>query len=235
MVPHQAMRRPARIAIPLAVLGSAAAAAAAVGAAIPIYANDMSSAGARGQVVRLSGSECDRGGSSGTLKVTVGKGTRECQLRTPVIGTNLDIIATARLLSATPSEIQSRVFVGVALRDGNDGQYQLAVFPKKGSFQLRRDVPPDSSRTLLAHGKSSVVKDVGKPNKLRLQAFSSADGATRVTAFVNGRKLASVVDDAHTATSLSGRFSTLAVGSEKAAKGAAASFDDLTVAVPDPF
>jgi hypothetical protein len=229
------MKRPVRIAIPLAVLGSAALAAAALGATIPIYSNDMSSTGARGQLVRLGKGDCHRGGAAQALKVTVGKRTRECQLRTPVIGSNLDITATARLSTATPSEMQARTFVAVGVRDGNDGQYQLAVFPKKGSFQLRRDVPPNGDRTLLAKGKASVVKDVGKPNKLRLQAFSAAGGETRVTAFVNGRKLASVVEDAHTATALSGTFSTLAVGSVKAANGASGSFDDLSVAVPDPF
>jgi hypothetical protein len=109
------------------------------------------------------------------------------------------------------------------------------VFPKKGSFQLRRDVPPNADRTLLAKGKASGIKAVGKPNKLRLQAFATATGETNLIAFVNGKKLASVVDDAHTASTLTGRFSTLSVGSATAAKGAAASFDDLTVAVPDPF
>jgi hypothetical protein len=229
------MRRPVRIAISLAVLGSATATAAALGATIPIYSNDMSSSGARGQLVKLGSGECNRGGGAQALKLTVGKRTRECQLRTPVIGSNLDITATARLSTATPAEIQARTFVAVGVRDGNDGQYQLAVFPKKGSFQLRRDVPPNGDRTLLGKGKTSVVKDVGKPNKLRLQAFSGPGGETRVTAFVNGRKLASVVDDAHTATALSGNLSTLAVGSAKAAKGASGSFDDLSVAVPDPF
>jgi hypothetical protein len=229
------MRRPIRIAIPLAVLGSAASVAAALGAAIPVYSNDMSSAGARGQVVRLTGSQCARGDGAGALKVTVGKRTRECDLRTPVVGANLDITTTARLLSGTPSDIQSGVFVAVGLRTGDGGQYQLAVFPKKGSYQLRRDTPPDGSRTLLGHGKSNAVKDVGKANKLRLQAFSSTGGDTRVTGFINGRKLPSVVDPAHTATALSGRYSTIGVGSAKAANGAAASFDDLSVAVPDPF
>ena len=229
------MRRLARIAIPLAVLGSAVAAAVAIGATIPVYVNDMSSSAVRGQVVRLSGSQCTRGGGAAALKVTVGKRTRECQLRTPVVGANLDIKATARLLSGTPSALQAKVFVGVSLRDGNGGQYQLAVFPKKGSFQVRRDLPPDGTRTLLAKGTSPVIKGVGKPNKLRLQAFSTPDGTTRVVAFVNGRSVASVAEDAHTATALSGRFSTIAVGSEKAANGASASFDDLSVAVPDPF
>ena len=146
------VRRPTRIAIPLAVLGSAVAAAVAVGATIPVYVNDMSSSASRGQVVRLSGSDCARGGGATALKVTVGKKTRECQLRTPVVGANLDMKTTARLLSGTPSDLQAKVFVGVSLRNGNGGQYQLAVFPKKGSFQVRRDLPPDGARTLLAKG-----------------------------------------------------------------------------------
>jgi hypothetical protein len=229
------MTGPSRIVISLVVLGSAAGAAVAAGATVPIYTNDMSSAGARSQFVPLGHGQCTRAGSAGALKLTAGKKTRECKLRTPVIGRNLDITTTARLSDATPSSIQSRVFVGVALRDGDSGQYQLAVFPKKGSFQLRRDVPPDAARTLLAKGKSTVVKGVGKPNKLRLQAFPISGGGERVTAFVNGRKLASVLESAQTVAALTGRFSSVSVGSNKAANGAAASFDDLTVGVPDPF
>jgi hypothetical protein len=229
------MRRPFRIAIPLAIVSSAAVAVAASGAVIPIYSNDMASTAARSQLVHFGGGKCSRAGGAGALKVSVGERTQECQLRSPVIGSNLDIKATARLLEGTPPSMQSRVYVAVGVRDGSDSQYQLAVFPKKGSFQLRRDVPPNGDRTLLAHGDANAVKGVGQPNKLRLQAFPSPDGGTRVTAFVNGRKLASVVEDAHTASTLGGRFSTVAVGSAKAAKGASASFDDLTVAVPDPF
>jgi hypothetical protein len=229
------MRRPLRIAIPLAIAGSAVATAAAIAAVIPIYSNDMASTASRSQLVKFGGGDCSRGGGSGGLKVTVGARTRECQLRTPVVGTNLDIKATARLLSGTPSPIQASVFVAVAVRDASDGQYQLAVFPKKGSFQLRRDVPPNGARTLLAHGDANSVKAVGQPNKLRLQAFPSPDGSTRLTGFVNGHKVASVVEDAHTASTLGGRFSTVSVGAAKAVKGASASFDDLTVAVPDPF
>jgi hypothetical protein len=229
------MNRPARIAITLAFLGSAATAAAAFGASIPIYTNAMSSSPARSQLVHLGKTTCSRGAGSGVLNISVGKATRECQYRTPVIGTNLDVTVTARLLSSTPSSIQARTFVAVSLRNGDNGQYQLAVFPKKGSYQLRRDVPPKAARTLLAHGKASAVAAVGKPEKMRLQAFPTPDGSTRLTAFLNGKKLTTVVDDAHTAATLTGRFSTVSVGSDKAAKGAGASFDDLTVAVPDPF
>ena len=229
------MRRPTRIAIPLVILALVTAVAAAFAAVVPIYSNDMATAGARSQLARLGSGKCDRGGGGQALKVTLGKGTRECSLRTPVIGANLDVKATARLSQATPAILQKKVFVAVGVRDSGDGAYQLAVFPGKGSYQLRRDLPPDGTRTVLAKGSASVVKSVGKPNKLRLQAFPTADGGLQLTAFVNGRKLASVVEDAHTAATVSGRFSSLSVGALKAARGASASFDDLTVAVPDPF
>lgn len=226
------MNPPVRIAIILAVLGSAIAATAAV-AAIPIYTNQMSSAGARSQIERTGDGSCDRGAAGRALMVTVGKRTRECQLRTPVVGSNLDIAATARLLSDTPADIRRRVFVAVGVRTGNDGGYLLAVFPARGTYQLRRDVPDGDSR-LLANGKSRRVKNVGKANRLRVRAFPSGDG-TQVTAFVNGRKVASAVEDAHTSATVSGRFSSLVVGSTRAANGAQASFDKLRVSVPDPF
>jgi hypothetical protein len=229
------MRRPIRIAIPIAMLGSATAAAVAFGATIPIYTNDMSSSGARRQLVRIGSGECQRGGAGQTLKVTVGKRSRECQLRTPVIGTNLDITVTARLLSATRAPIQGRTFVSVSLRNGDGGQYQLRVFPKRGAYELRRELPPQNSSTVLAKGKAGVIKPIGGPNKLRLQAFPAPGGQTRLIAFDNGRNLALVTEDPHTASTLTGHQSTVSVGSDTAAKGAVASFDNLTVTVPNPF
>jgi hypothetical protein len=229
------MNRSVRIAISLALAGSIVSAAAALGASIPIYTNAMSTTAARSQLVHLGKTTCSRGAGKGVLNITVGKATRECQYRTPVVGSSLDLSATARLLAGTPSPIQSRTFVAISVRAGDGGQYQFAVFPRKGTYQLRRDVPPKASRTLLAHGKAAAVAPVGKPEKMRLQAFPSPDGSTRLTAFLNGKKLTTIIDDAHTSASLTGRFSTISVGSDKAAKGAAASFDDITVAVPDPF
>ncbi len=233
-VAQSAMRRPIRIAIPLAIFASVAAAAAAAAAVIPVYGNEMSSVGARSQLVKLGKGRCHRGGRK-ALSVAVGKRTRECKLATPVIGSNLDIRVKTRLSKRTPRALQKKVFVGIAVRDGDGGQYQLAVYPRRGTYQLRRDLPPDGARTLLAKGKSKVIKGVGKANKLRLQAFPRPDGGLGVVAIVNGRKLAAQVEDAHTASTLGGRSSSLSVGAAKAAKGAHASFDHLRVAVPDPF
>lgn len=229
------MRRPIRIAIPLAILSSMAAVAAAAAAVIPIYSNEMSSSSARSQLARLGKGKCSRGHAGGALSVKVGKKTRECKMATPVVGANLDLKVTARLSQSTPTKLQRKTFVAVALRDGGGGQYQLAVFPAKGTYQLRRDLPPDAARTLLAKGKSKFVKGVGKPNKLRLQGFPTTDGGLRLAAFVNGRSLAAVTEDSHTASTLGGRSSTLSVGSATAANGARASFDKLSIALPDPF
>jgi hypothetical protein len=231
----ETMKRPLRIAIAVAVLGSAPAAAVAIAKTIPIYSNDMSTAAARAQLVQVGGGHCEHGGSR-ALRLSVGKRTQDCTFRTPVVGANLDITITTRLLQGTPESIQRRVFVAVGLRVGDSDQYQLAVFPAKGSFQLRRDSPSGGEeRTLLAKGRSRAVKDVGKANKLRLQTFGTAGGDVRVTAFVNGRKLASTIDSGSAVAAITGRLSTVSVGSKNAAKGARASFDNLLVAVPDPF
>jgi hypothetical protein len=88
---------------------------------------------------------------------------------------------------------------------------------------------------LLAHGESPRVKDLNKANKLRLQAFPSADGGVRLAGFVNGAKVATATEGPDAAAKLPGRYTTIVVGSSKGAKGASASFDDLQVAVPDPF
>lgn len=231
---HETMRRPLRTSAVLAALASLAAAAVALAAPIPVYTNPMTTNGQRAQVVKLGKSKCARSGEAERLKVRIGKRTSECEFRSPVVGGSLEIKATERLLTGTPESMRGRVFVAVGLRVGNNGGYQLAIFPQKGSFQLRRDAPPDGDRTLLAHGESNAVKDLNQANKVRLQAFSGG-GDVRLVAFVNGKKVASAVETADAAAKIAGRFSTIAVGSNKGAKGASASFDDLTVLVPDPF
>lgn len=227
------MRSRSRTTIALAALGSVAMVATAV-AAIPVYSNSMTTNGQRSQLVKLGKGHCGRSGKAERLKVRIGKKTSECQLRTPVVGAELDIKVTARLLSGTPDSIRKRVFVGAGVRVGGNGGYQLAIFPQKGTFQLRRDAPPSGTRTLLSHGESKAIKDINQPNKVRLQGFSGG-GDLKLVAFVNGKKVGSATETADAAAKLSGRYSTISVGSNKGAKGAAASFDDLTIAVPDPF
>ena len=77
-------------------------------------------------------------------------------------------------------------------------------------------------------GKSNAIKKLDQRNKLRLVA----QGA-RVTAYANGKELASVADG--NPGQVSGAKVRFAVGSEKQKKGnVAATFKKLVVAVPDP-
>src|SRR5688572_1833591 len=97
-----------------------------------IYANDMETAAQKSEIRSVSGRVCKRGGSAKALKVELGKRTRECIYRTPVIGRDVEIITTSRLLSGTPRELRRRVFLSVSLRSGKGmGRYQLVVFPRQ--------------------------------------------------------------------------------------------------------
>jgi hypothetical protein len=205
--------------------------------AIAIYANDMDSVAKRAQIVKISGSNCDRGGSDIALRVTVGKRTDECVYRTPVVGRDLEIIATARLLSGTPRALRKRTFLALNLRNGGGGNYQLAVFPLQRKFQLRKDLP-DGTRKFLDVGKRiKRIHGINKANKLRLRAFNiertKDKDDCRLLVYIGDKRLAVVTDD-H-AGPLRGRYASVSVGSSKSASGATASFDDVLVRVPSPF
>ena len=87
------------LATALAFLALATSAGAAL---IGIYRNPMETSGQRAEAVKLSGERCARGGSDHAFRIAVGKRTKECSYRTPVIGRDLEISATMRLLSETP-------------------------------------------------------------------------------------------------------------------------------------
>src|SRR5262245_34516891 len=101
------------LAVLVAALG---ATAVAVAAPVGIYRNAMGTDAQRGEIRNLSGKSCNRGGSEDALRVTLGKATRECALRTPVIGRDLEIGATVRLLSGTPKALRKKAFLAVNLR-----------------------------------------------------------------------------------------------------------------------
>ena len=216
----------------LATAGSALAVKA-----ISIYANDMATTAKRAQVLKIAGSNCDRGGSPIALRVTIGPRTDECIYRTPVVGRDVEIFATARLLSGTPRAIRKRTFLALNLRNGGGGKYQLAVFPLQRKFQLRKDLP-DGSRKFLAVGKHiKRIHGINKANEMRLRAFNiertNDKDDCRLLVFIGDKRLAVVTDD-H-AGPLRGRFTSMSVGSSRNTSGAVASFDDVLVRVPSPF
>jgi hypothetical protein len=222
----------ATLAATLVLVGSA------MGASVGIYRNAMQTEAQRGQVKKLVGDRCRRGGSSEALKVVVGKATRECAYRTPVIGRDLEVEAVARLLSGTPKGLRKAAFLAINLRAGQAGaHYQLAVYPLQRKVQLRKRLSGGGTEYLHIERGVRSVKGTNRANKLRLQAFNVTRGRNkgrcRIIAFVGRVRVADVVDDA--SGELEGRASGFGVGAGRKAKGLVASFDDVVVRVPSPF
>jgi hypothetical protein len=221
------------------VLAASLVFSTSVGAAlIGLYRNGMESDAQRGQIGKLSGERCGRGGSSHAFRITIGRGTSECAYRTPVVGRDLEIAATERLFSSSPKAVKRKAFLAVNLRTGEAGAgYQLAVFPLQRKAQIRKVLSDGRVEYLHIEKGLSSVKGTGQPNELRLRAFNLTSGPDRgkcrVVAFVGGRQVADLLDPA--AGELQGRGSGFSIGAVGNAKGAVGSVDDLVIRVPSPF
>jgi hypothetical protein len=221
-----------------AFLAALALAGAAGAALIGVYRNSMETDAQRGQALKLLGDRCARGGSDHAFRVVVGKETKECAYRTPVIGRDLEIAAVARLLGGTPKPIQRKAFLALNLRAGGaGGRYQLAVFPLQRKVQLRKELADGSVEFLEIEKNVATVQGADRPNQLRLRAFNVTSGPEKgschVLAYVGAKLVADVTDPA--AGELEGRTSGFSVGAASKAKGAMASFDDVVIRVPNPF
>ncbi len=224
-------------AISIALLATAAIAASASGALIGLYRNSMESQDQRAQIVKLSGDRCARGGSDHAFRIVVGKATKECAYRTPVIGRDLEVAVTARLLEGTPKPLQRQAFLAVNLRAGAQGaRYQIAVFPLQRKAQLRR-INADGSITFLHVEKGITAKGLNQANQIRLQAFNLTKGPEKgkcqILAFVGRQLVADITDSA--SGELEGRTSGFSLGAAGNAKGTMGSFDDVVVRAPSPF
>jgi hypothetical protein len=227
-----------RIAAGFLVATAALALAGSAGAAlIGVYRNSMESTAQRAQIVKLAGERCGRGGSDHAVRILIGKATRECAYRTPVIGRDLEIAAVGRLLSNTPQAIQHSAYLALNLRTGGAGAgYQLAVFPLQGKAQLRK--VSSSGQVKYLHVEKGVrTKGLNGANEMRLRAFNVTSGPEKgschILAFVGAQPVADVTDSA--AGELEGRASGFSLGALGNAKGAIGSFDDAVVRVPSPY
>lgn len=202
-------------------------AAASVGAAmVGIYRNVMETTAQRSQMVNLSGASCTRGGASGALRIAVGKRTDACSLRTPVIGRDLEIAATERLLSGTPPALQKKAFLGLELRAGAGAKYQLLAFPLQRKVQLVK-VTSTGSEYLAIEKDVKGLMGVNKANALRLGAVNSEPGKASLSAYVGGTLVAEASDEV--AGELSGRASAVSIGAVNGGNGVIGSVDDLVV------
>jgi hypothetical protein len=221
----------------LAALAVAAlACTVAGGAMIGVYRNSMESLAQRSQLVKLSGRNCARAGANGAMRVTLGKKTAACSFRTPVLGRDLEIAATERLLSGTPENLQRKAFLGLELRAGDGFKYQLLVFPRQKKAQLVK-VSGEGNKYLAIAKNEKAVMGINEANKLRLRAVNVTSGPdkgqARLFAYVGNTLVGEAKDDG--AGDLSGRNSTVVVGTIKNGNGVVASVDDVVVRVPSPF
>src|ERR1043165_4184492 len=160
----------------LAALAAGLLCCAVAGAAmVGIYRNGMESLAQRSQLVKLSGSSCDRAGASGAMRISIGKATSSCSFRTPVLGRDLEIAATERLLSGTPTALQRKAYLGLELRAGGGAKYALLVFPRQRKAQLIKVTGAGTKYLAIAKNEKAVV-GINEANKLRLRAVNVTSG-----------------------------------------------------------
>jgi hypothetical protein len=221
----------------LAAFAAGLLACSLAGAAmIGIYRNGMETTAQRAQLVKLSGGACTRGGSEGALRIAIGKKTEACAYRTPVLGRDLEIAATERLLSGTPPAVQQKAYLGLQLRAGSGAKYQLLVFPLQRKVQLVR-VAEGETEFLAIKKNVATVMGVNKANALRLRAINVASGPekgqAKLQAFLGSELVAEATDEFP--GEVGGLASAVSVGAAKSADGVIASVDDVVVRVPSPF
>ena len=212
-----------------AVLVLAAVAGAAM---IGIYRNGMDTTAQRAQLIKLAGSTCTRGGSEGALRIAIGKATDACSYRTPVLGRNLEISATERLLSGTPDPLQRKAYLALELRAGAGAKYQLLAFPLQRKVQLVK-VSAAGTEYLAIQKDVKELMGVNKANALRLRVVKPAKGQAQLSAYVGGELVSEATDES--AGDLTGGASAVAVGAISGANGVVASVDDVVVRVPVDF
>lgn len=215
----------------------AGAFAASAGAAmVGIYRNSMDTTAQRAQLIKLAGGSCARGGSESALKITIGKATEACSYRTPVLGRDLEIAATERLLSGTPTALQKRAYLGLELRAGAGTKYQLLVYPLQRKVQLVK-VTAEATKYLAIVKNQAMVKGINKANALRLRVLNATSGpekgTAKLTGFLGSTKVAEATDA--DAGEVTGRAASITVGAGKSGDGLLASVDDVVVRVPSPF
>jgi hypothetical protein len=153
-----------------------------------------------------------------------------------VLGRDLEISATERLLSGTPSALQRKAYLGLELRAGAGAKYQLLAFPLQRKVQLVKFTPTGTEYLGIAKEVKTLM-GVNKANSLRLQAINVTSGPERgqakLLAYVGGTVVTEATDESP--GELTGRASSVTVGAVKGANGVIASVDDVVVRVPSPF
>jgi hypothetical protein len=216
-------------AIGLAAVGSAS------GAFVAIYRNALETTAQRAEILKLTGKGCTRGGSQTSLKFTVGKLTEECAYRTPVIGSDLEIAATGRIVSGTPAAVTKKAFLGMQLRVGSGGKIELRVFPSQKKVQLVK-VTEEGIHYLAIKKNVKSVQPAEKANVLRLRVVGGAKeeaGACKIGGYLAGERVIEASDE--TCGELDGEQTALSAGATNNGSGLIAAFTAIVVRTPVRF
>lgn len=212
------------LAVALLALGGAAV------AAVRVYHNTFD--GKRdAKELDLSGKGCkaEVRGNKNQLGVSTPEGGTRCRLRLPVQADASQpdhiVDVEAKLLPRTPDGIRKRVYVGLTVREGGGGFYELRVYPERRRFSLVRKPGGDAFPVT---AKDNEIGKTGDKNKLTLRALGDA-----VSAKINKLAVEEVVDPQP--GGLPGTKLSLILGQEGgSSEGAAAWFKDVRVSVPNP-
>ncbi|HEX4305006.1 MAG TPA: hypothetical protein VHZ54_03120 [Solirubrobacterales bacterium] len=211
------------------------AAGAASGAFVAIYRNALETTAQRSEVLKLSGQSCTRGGGQTSLKITVGKLTEECAYRTPVIGSDLEIAATGRILAGTPAAVVKKGFLGLQLRSGGGGKLELRVFPAQKKVQIAK-VTEEGIHYLAIKKNVAAVQPPEKANVLRLRVVSGAGeeaGICKIGGYLGGEPVIEASDEA--CGEIDGEATALSAGAPNNGSGLIAGFEAIVVRTPVRF
>lgn len=217
-----------------AALGLVAVAQAS-GAFVAIYRNALETTAQRSEILKLAGKSCARGGAQTSLKITVGKLTEECAYRTPVLGSDLEIAATGRIISGTPPAVAKKAFLGMQLRVGAGNKVELRVFPSQKKVQLVK-VTEAGIDYLAIEKNVKSVQPGEKANVLRLRVLSGAKeeaGTCKITGYLGGEQVVEASDE--TCSELSGEMTALSAGATNNGSGVIATFEAIVVRTPVRF
>ena len=222
-----------RLVAPLVVLAALVFATVAGADMVGIYRNGLETKPQRSELIKLAGPSCKRGGGEDAIRVLLGKKTDSCAYRTPVIGRNLEVAATERILSGTPKALQNKAYVAVQLRTGGGNKYEVRAFPMQKKAQLIK-VSEAGTKYLAVKKNVKEIGDINAPTVVRLKVEKAAgEASAAVAAYVGPTVIGEVSDEA--AGELTGEFSAVSVGATKIAEGLIGSIDDLVVRVPVTF
>jgi len=218
----------------MAALAAGLLVCAVAGAAmVGIYRNGLETTPQRAEMIKLFGHSCKRGGGEDSVRVLLGKKTDSCAYRTPVIGRDLELAATERILSGTPKALQRKAYVAIQLRAGGGNKYELRAFPVQRKAQLIK-VSEAGTKYLAIKKNLKAIGGINEPTVVRLRVTKAAgDASAAVAAFIGPEVVGEVTDEE--AGELTGEFSAASVGANKIAEGLVGSIDDLVVRVPVTF